>query len=205
LDVRSTLETLRRRWLIVLLVPVLVGALALAVTLHRTPVYKASAQGLASVAAPQTRSANVLTSGSLYILARMTSYAQLGETRRVLDPVAASLHLGISGRALGDRVSTSAVVNTAFIDVTAEADDPDRAAEIADATVRQLGTTVGQLENGTIQVTLSSPAVAPPTPSNFRFITSVGVGLFLGLLLGMGLALGLDRISARRRGRASAR
>jgi receptor protein-tyrosine kinase len=168
-------------------------------------VYTATAQGVVSVAAPQTRSANVLTSGSLYIIARMTSYAQLGETPGVLDPVASSLGLGVSGRALSDRVSTSAVVDTAVIDVTAEADDPDQAAEIADATVRQLGAAVGQFENGTIQVTLSSPAIAPSTPSNFRFITNVGVALFLGLLLGMGLALAVDRVSARRQARASER
>jgi polysaccharide biosynthesis transport protein len=93
MDVRRTVDAVRRRWPIVVAVAVLLPALVGALTLSSAPRYRATTQGFVTVNSPETRSPNVLSSGSLFILGRMTSYAQLAVTGRVLDPVVSSLGL----------------------------------------------------------------------------------------------------------------
>src|SRR5690242_7988971 len=124
MDVRWTVKALRRQWLVVAIAAVGLGTMAGLTTYLTVPEYSATARGVVSVTWPDTRPTAALTSGSLYIQARLTSYARLATTSTVLDPVAAELRPAGTGRSLRDEVSARNDVDTAFLDVTVQDQDP---------------------------------------------------------------------------------
>jgi capsular polysaccharide biosynthesis protein len=99
---------------------------------------------------------------------------------------------------LSGRVSSRSVVNTAIIEVSVEYNDPVVAARIADATMRQLGATIEDFENGTVHVALAGPAAVPSAPSNRRFAVNVALAAAAGLGMGMGIAVVLGAMNDRR-------
>jgi succinoglycan biosynthesis transport protein ExoP len=189
MDVRQAARTVRQRWWIVVLGVVVVAVAAGGWTLASPRVYTTSAQALVSISSPQSKPAYMLASGSQYILDRMTSYAQLGETPRVLGPVASSLRLDESATALQAQVTSLNRVDTASIDVTAEYGDPETAARIADAVARRLGDTIQELENNTVKVSIAGHAPIPSAPSNHKLARTAVLGGAGGLVLGLAIAL----------------
>jgi capsular polysaccharide biosynthesis protein len=127
----------------------------------------------------------------------MSSYAQMGTTARVLEPVISSLQLEETPPTLAGHVVSQSRVKTAFIDVSVEYNDPALAARIADTAARQLGTTMEQLENGNLRVVVSSPAAMPMAPSNHRLTVNLLFGAASGLILGIAIALLLGLMSVR--------
>ena len=202
MNAQRLLDAVRRSWLLVVLSALVFLGIAVALTALPAPQYGATARGFVSVSAPEKRSPNVLTSGSQYIQARMTSYAQLGTSNPVVEPVISSLKLSESPQALRRRLSASAVVETAFIEIEVTDPDPAQAMVIADALVIQLGRTIEDLENGTVRVALSDPATPPARPSNRQFIRTGAVAAAGGLVVGMGLAVLVSSVRVRRRGSA---
>ena len=110
MELHTVIRALRHRWLAILLVGV-VAAGASAIYARLTPaVYIASAEGIVSVSNPAQRPAYAFSSGSLYILNRMTSYARLGVTTPVLEPVVDELQLQETALSLSGRIDSSSVV-----------------------------------------------------------------------------------------------
>lgn len=199
MELSGAVNAVTKRWLIVVIVTVVLAAAAGVLTAMSRPMYSATAEGVVSVGAPQTRPPYALANGSRYILDRMTSYAQLGVTSPVLDPVAKEL--GVN-EPLTERVSCQSVANQALLRVTAEDKDPAAAARIADATLRQLGDVVGRIEHDNVVVSQVTPAAVPSAPSNQKVLRNTAVGAAAGLLVGLCVALGLgwasDRAERRR-------
>ena len=166
MNVETLLHHIRRGWTLIVPFVVVITGLAGVLTAQRTPMYTATAQGFVSITDAAQRPPGVLTSGSLYILARMTSYAQLAQTPAVLDPVATTLPYPGGESALRSVVSAASELNTPFIDVSVNAADPALATRAADAVVAQLAIVVHSYENGTLQLKLSSGAQTPVSPSN---------------------------------------
>jgi capsular polysaccharide biosynthesis protein len=193
-DLRDVLRAVRRLWFVVVLSLIAVSVLAAVLAVRTEPRYATTARGVVTVTDPETRPPSVLASSSQYILARLTSYARLAASSRVLDPVAAELGLDRAGHDLRREVTAQNEVETAFIDVTVEERDPALAARIADATVRQLAATVTDLEGGTIRVTPTGPAPVPTAASNRHLTLDIGLGAVAGLLLGTLLAALADLI-----------
>jgi capsular polysaccharide biosynthesis protein len=201
MDVRRTVETLGRHWRLIITGLVLGAALGGAVAMTIAPTYTATAQALVSIASPETRSPTVLASGSQYIQQRMTSYAELVRTSRVLDTVINTNTFPLTSQKLSEQVAAHSTVETALIDISAAGDDPSSVAQLADAVAQELATTIQELENGTVRVTLSAPAAVPTEPSNRRVPITVGVAAAGGLLAAASLALLLDQRRGLRRHR----
>ena len=195
MDLRDVLRAVRRLWFVVVLSLIAVSVLAAVLAVRTEPRYATTARGVVSVTDPETRPPSVLASSSQYILARLTSYARLAASSRVLDPVAAEVGLDRGGgHDLRREVTAQNEVETAFIDVTVEERDPALAARIADATVRHLAATVTDLEGGTVRVTPTGSAPVPTAASNRHPTLDIGVGAVAGLLLGTLLAVLADLI-----------
>lgn len=196
MEVQQVLDSVRRHMVIVTVVALVAALLAVAGTALAPAKYTATARGLVSVGSPATRSPNVLTSGSLYILARMSSYAALGTSGQVLDAVRTSQDLDQSTEDLGEQITSTAVVDTAFVEVSVTDRSPAAAARIANGTVDEVARVVEGLENGTVHLKLSNPATAPEHPSNRGYLVNAVVALAAGLVLGVVFAVVVD---ARRR------
>jgi capsular polysaccharide biosynthesis protein len=199
MDLRYALTAIRRMWLVVILVMVALAGLAAVMAQRTVPKYAATARGVVSVSRPDARPPSVLTSGSMYILARLTSYARLGTSSRVLDSVADELGLARTGQALRDRVVARNEVGTAFLDVTVADHDPATAARIADATMRQLATVVTDLESGAVTLTPTGPAATASTPVGPPRPLVVGLGTAGGAVAGAVLAVLAQLARDRRR------
>jgi capsular polysaccharide biosynthesis protein len=203
MDIRWTVGAIRRHWLVVAIAAVGLGAMAGVLTYLTTPEYSATARGVVSVTWPDSRPTAALTSGSLYIQARLTSYARLATTSTVLDSVTAELRPAGTGRSLRDEVSARNEVDTAFLDVTVQDQNPAVAARAADAVLAKLRTTIGELESGAVQLAATGPAAVPTVPSNRHITKNVGLAAVGGAVLGMVLAVLIQLVAERRAARSA--
>ena len=201
MNVASVWRAIFGRWLIVAGVTVAVAALAGIVTMQRSPMYSATAEGLVSISHPQTRPPWALGGGAQYIADRMTTYAQLGTTTPVLLAVYARLNLRDPQNVL---VTSQSVPEKALLHVDVTYGDPASAAHIADGIIQEVAANVGRIENGNIVITEVTPATTPSVPSNHNVVVNTGVAAIVGLVLGAFGAIGLQLLSDRRAGRRSA-
>lgn len=195
------LQSLRRRWLYVVVAVVLGGAIGVAAILTATPQYKASATVYFSV--PVATSANDLAQGGNYAQQQLMSYAELATKPIVIDPVIDQLDLNETAQELAGSVSAVASNDTVLITISASDPSARTAAAIANAVADQLGTTVTKLSpksadnTPTVDYAIAGRAVPPPYTSSPKKKIDLGAGLLAGLIIGVLAALGRDRIDNR--------
>ncbi|MCW2794019.1 MAG: chromosome partitioning protein [Nocardioides sp.] len=198
---RNPIEVVRRRWVWLVVGPVLGLLLAGAWAWSSTPTYRASASIFFSLQFGD--SASALVQGSTYTQSQVTSYAQLATSPVVLQPVIDDLGLNLDARALAGRVSAAPPVDTVIVEVTVTDTSAVRSARIADAVVASLSDTVERLSprdttgQPTVQATTVSPAEVPGSASSPRLQFGLAVGLLLGLLAGTGLAWARELMDTR--------
>ncbi len=197
MEVGTALHAIRHRWVMITLITAVMAAVAGTFAMFNPPTYTAKAEGLFSVASPETRPPYALANGSQYILDRMTSYAQLGKTTTVLAPVVNDLHLQETPLTLSGWVTSKSLADKAILEVSVTYNDPVVAAHIADATLTQIGQTVSRIENGNIRVTAVGPATVPRQSSQLNLIVYTVVGAIAGFVLGVFVAFGLEVIRDR--------
>ena len=121
--------------------------------------------------------------------ARMASYALLLTSDRITAPVIQSLKLGISPGQLASGMTVSNVPDTVVLTVAVTDEQPEGAAQIADAVARQFGTLVQELEtksgSNEISVQVVQPAAVPTEAVSPRLVINLALGALVGLLLGL--------------------
>lgn len=190
------LTLLRRRWAwVVTAVVVGVGLMDVAsVTATRT--YTATASVFFSL--EFGNSASDLAQGSNYTQGQVASYALLARTPTVLGPVIEQQHLATSVRTLAGQLATSVVPDTVIVQLSVTDSSPARAAAIANAVARQLGTTVEGLApvsgagKPAVEATTVATADEPRHPVTPRTTLNLLVGLVGGVLVGALAALARD-------------
>lgn len=194
MDLRSYLQTFRRRWRVVVASFLVVLAVVAGFTLRETREYASTAQLFIST--PSSDSGGVdAYQGSLFSAQRVASYADLVTGKTLTEQVVQRLHLSESAEALSKQVSASAVANTVLLDVTVTDPSPKRARYLAGAIARQFTSYVRQLETPPgqhvppIKATIVDPPTAPTSPVSPRVGRNLVLGTVLGLLLGLGLAV----------------
>lgn len=199
------LNTLRRRWLLVLACVALCLGGAIALTLRATPVYKSQVQLFVSAQSSSELSpaASNLTNayqGGLFTQQRVQSYVEVATSPSVTRPVVNALHLHLTPSQLAKKISASAPNNTVLIYVYAEDHSPYRAQQIANAAANSFITFVNALEKpirrgpSPVRLSVSDPANLPTSPVSPKKALNIVLGLVLGLSLGFGLALLRERL-----------
>ncbi|GAA5141814.1 hypothetical protein GCM10023340_04160 [Nocardioides marinquilinus] len=125
---RSHLQALRRRWLLVVVVLVLTTGGSLAYSLTRTPDYRSSTEVLIE---PTTADATRSTTGGITD-EEVATQVQVVTSQRVADAVIADLGLP-EGVDLARSMTVEPVGPSRILRITASASDPDDAAAIANA------------------------------------------------------------------------
>jgi succinoglycan biosynthesis transport protein ExoP len=175
----------RHRLLVAAIVLVTAGAVALG--LYVTPkTYTASAT--VSAASDDTASAEDLD-------ALRGTLGELTNSHDVLEAVSAQLSEPRSPDDLRDEISGRWVEGTILVQITVNDEDPDVAAEIANAVADVLP--LNDPSNGAFLFTTSNPAQPPVTFSSPNLLLGIGVGALLALVLGVGGALLRDRLTNR--------
>jgi len=191
-DLHHYLDILRRRWLSVIITALLILALALVVTLAMPKQYTATTRLFFAVAG---ESVSDLAQGSNFAEKQMSSYAEVATSPVVLEPVIAQLALPQTATELAKSVEATVPAGTVILDIAATDENPQRAAQIANAVGAQLSSVAGSLsperQDGTKAVQASTIALAqvPKVPSSPSILFNICAGVVLGLLCGVGVAV----------------
>lgn len=192
MDLQSYLRVLRGYWRSIVTLSLLGIILAGAVSLVQDPSYSGSASIF--VAVESGGSAGELSQGASYAEQQVQSYARVATTSVVLQPVIDRLGLDETSGDLAERLSVSPHTGTSIIQVTAEDDDADEAAVLANSVAASLTAVIENLSpagpsgDRLVKATVIEPAIAPDTPTSPRPLLYLILGALLGVLAGVGQA-----------------
>jgi polysaccharide biosynthesis transport protein len=167
MELADYVAALRKHWA-VLVVATLAGGLAgLGYAQTVQPQYRSTTSVFVSLERSDTVAD--LMQGANFTQNLVTSYASLATMPAVLAPVITELGLDTTPRQLSERIDAVVPLDTAIIEISARADGPWQASEIADSVARHLSQTVSEVspknQNGRSTVRLSARHAASAFPS----------------------------------------
>lgn len=192
MEFQDYLSIVRKRWVSILLITILVVAGAVAATMAATPMYQARSQVYVSVRTSGTTSD--LLQGSNFTQRQVSSYAELATTPRVLVPVIEHLDLPTTPDVLAGSISVSSPLDSSLIDIRVTSPDPRTASDVANSTADNLASEVSDLERpeggvSPVQISTVRNASPPTSPSSPNGPRNLALGVVLGLALGFGVAV----------------
>lgn len=200
-DLPMLLNALRKLWWVVVVCGVLGAAGSFGYSSLQTPMYSASSSLHISIA--RSDSATDLNQGSSYTQSQMLSYAQLVQGSLVLQSVIDELDLETTPSVLARSITVSIPRDTSTMTITATADDPQLAADLASATSEQLIDVLyeegSKAADGSpsLSVVIYDEAVPPRYQSSPDKDRDALLGGAVGGLVGIALALLITLLDTR--------
>jgi len=197
LELSDYLRVLRKRWRLVLLLPLLSVAAAAFVTSRATPQYQSTVQFFVSTPSSSDNAGSAYT-GGLFSQQRVKSYATLLAGPRLAEAVRAEI--GGDGTQGAVSVAARAQPDTVLLSATATGSDPEHALAVAKAIGVVFPVLVGELERptggglATIKATVVAEPVLGADPVSPRPTRNLALALVLGALLGVGAAVGREAL-----------
>lgn len=192
MELRDLLTMVRTHWVAIVVLAILGGLAAAAMSLTAEPSYRAQTTVLVSVRTGD--SITDLNQGSSYAERQVQTYAEVARAPIVLEGVVDELDLPTTAGGLRSSVSASVQSTTALIDITVTRPSAEQAAAIANAVAEGLAAAVADLSPAqatggpSVVITPISPAVAPGKPFAPDVPQNVMLGIALGLVLGLSWA-----------------
>lgn len=189
------LDVVRRRWrtvAVTILLALIVGAALSAAT---TREYASQSRVFISNDSSSTQDAYA---GSLFSSARVQSYADLANSRQVMDRVISKLKLDQSPDSLSQQVTAVVPEQTVIITIEARDTSAKAAQAIAQAVADELSNYIEQVEtpNGKpvapVKATVIDPASFNAAPVQPRTPLNLAIALAIGVFVGLALAFGRD-------------
>lgn len=135
IELRSIIDTLLRRWWIVVLGTLLAAAIGYGASRLQSPVYQATT----SVMVGRSLQVTDLNRNDIQLSQQLAlTYAEIARRQPVLQATIDALGLDISWRQLRGRVGVEPVASTELLEITVEAGSPEEARQIADEIVHNL-------------------------------------------------------------------
>lgn len=135
IELRTIFAALRRRWWVLLSLPLLLGGLAYGVSRLQQPIYRATA----GLAIDQAIEANALKFSEIEAITQlMRTNADLAIRQPILERVVQALALPLSWQQLQARVRATPIDNSQVLEISAEASTGEEAAIIANQVAQQL-------------------------------------------------------------------
>ncbi|WP_165067508.1 polysaccharide biosynthesis tyrosine autokinase [Marisediminicola senii] len=202
MELQDYWRTLRKGWLmIVLLVLVGVGGAA-GYSILQTPTYNATSKVFVST--QSGGSTSELAQGNTFTVQRVKTYSDLASTPIVLLPVIGSLGLEVTAGQLAERVIASAPLDTSIIDITVTDTDPVRAAATANAISSSLTSVVEDIETpqidaavSPVKLTRAQEATVPSAPISPNVPLNILLGALVGAVVGLGSAVLRETLDTR--------
>jgi len=181
MELRAYLDVLKRRWWILILLPLVLGVAAFVYSKQLTPMYRATATILVN----QTQSPGVVQYNDVLTSERLTNtYAEIVERSVVLTESLTRLGLPLTEDELAARISVTPVRNTQLLRITAEDADPALAASIANVVSQVfINDNANQLAGRPGTVSITDLAKTPSSPSSPNTRMNVVLGVMIGMLL----------------------
>lgn len=189
IDLLELFRALWKRALAIILVAVIVGTAAFAVTLFFvSPKYKATASMYVnnssfsfgstsfSISPSELSASNSLVSTYIFIL----------ESRTTLEDVIAKAGLSYDYEELSGMITTEALSGTAAFTVTVESESPAEAELIANTIAQLLPDRIAEIVDGS-SVRIVDYAIIPAHRSSPNYIKNTAIGVLLGGFLAAGI------------------
>lgn len=196
MELRDYIRILQKNWILIVAVAVLGAAMAAAVSIASTPKYESTTELYVSVRSGADSASSELVQGTSFARQAVTSYVSIVTSASVLDPVIDDLGLDLTSRQLASKVSASSPLNTVLIQITVSDNDPQLAADIANAVGANLAdVVVNMLEKpegagvSMVRIETVQPAVASGSPTSPNVPLNLALGVLLGLAGGVGAAV----------------
>lgn len=195
-DFSQFLRILRAHWLGITVFTLVGVAVAFGWSYVQPKVYTADSSAIIQARAGE--GANDLNSASLANIVaqgRVKTYVEVGSSRSTADRVIDDLGLDTTPEALVRSITVSNPLDTVSLTVTANANTPQAASDLAEAWVRAMVAEVNMLETGdedTQGATFLSPldnARLPDAPSSPNVRLALALGGLVGLALGIAFAI----------------
>lgn len=191
MELRDYLRTFQRGWKWIVASVLMVLAASIIFSLALTPQYTSESSLYASVDV-ETSTTGDLLQGAAFTREMIPSYVDLVSTAAVLQPVIDELGLTDSVLDIASGISASSPLGTVLLTITVTNSDPQKAADIANATGESLAKVVqqdlGNTGTSPVILTISQPAVAASSPSSPNYVFNLGAGLAIGLVVGVVIA-----------------
>ncbi|ERM91305.1 YveK family protein [Caldanaerobacter subterraneus] len=192
LDLREVFLILRKRIKIILLITVLAMLVSGLISYYvLSPVYKASTSLIIS------RTQNITINNQIQLQDIQTSrmlaatYSEIVKSRRVLQPVVTKLNLPMSVEDLKGKIDVTSKDNTEIIEISVRDNNPERAAEIANAIASSfMDNIVKIMKIDNVQVI--DRAVPPTSKVSPKTSLNVVIAGVLGLMISIFLVFLLE-------------
>lgn len=173
-------SALRKRWVLLLLLALMGGAIGYGYGALQPDTYRAQASVV--VVPARGDSTSELVQGSNYVQGLVATYTVVATSPVVLDRVIDSLDLNTNSRTLAGSVTVDSPLDTAVLRIAVSGEDPALITQVANSIAKELAAAVEELSpqtatsNPAVRVELISPATQPrgPIAPNVRLLAAVG-------------------------------
>lgn len=191
MNFQTVFRVVKRRWRILVFVPLAVVAFAALLTALAPRVYNSSTETFFTASGGSTNSDMV--SGTTYAQTQVSSYMELVTSNIVLGPVIANLELDTDPASLANQINVSVVDGTAVMEISAAANSPENAARLTSEVTNQFVDTVQRMETppdsttSNIDATVIREAIVPTGPSSpivwQNILMALAVGIVIALIV----------------------
>lgn len=196
IDLIQLWETLKKRWAIVVAIPLLAALTSGIVSFFiLEPVYQASTTMIVGKKASDNtaKQAEQLLDNSVLIANQQLAktYGTIAKTRTVEENVISELGLTLTPGQLDGKIAVNPVKNTEILEITVQDTDPVLAADIANMMAKKFSDSVIQIKK-VDSVSILDTAVAPTSPIKPKKAMNVLIAFMVGLMASVGLAFLLE-------------
>lgn len=192
MGLRDFLAIVKKRWIVIAAITIVVTGGVLAYTFLQEPVYEAKATCMVSATLTGENQFSALQTIDQLI----QTFNQIAVSRPVLEDAATKLGGTESVGKLQGEVTSSVVTNTQILAIVARDRYPSiatlKANAVADSLIDYVNLTKG--ENSSYKIAKIESAATPDAPVSPRKIKNGVVGVFLGLVLGLVCAVVIESI-----------
>ena len=195
MDLRQYWEVLKKRWVIIIVIP-LIAALTSAIVSFfiLKPVYEASTTLIVGKkASDNTQQAGQLLDYNVLLANQQLAktYGTIAKSRTVEQSVIEELKLPIKVENLDPSISVDPVKNTEVLQISVDNNDPVLAANIANTLAAKFSDAVIQIKR-VDSVSIIDNAVTPDKPIKPKKSLNVLIAFVVGLMMSVGIAFLLE-------------
>lgn len=197
IELRQYWEILRKRWIIVIALPIIAALTSGIISFFvLVPVYQASTTLIVGKKATEAGELAVQMLDNSVLQANQQlakTYAAIAESRTVQQNVINDLDLDLSVEALRSTISINPVKTTELLEISVTNTDPELAAAIANATVKEFSKSVIDIKK-VDSVSIVDPAVTPTQPVKPNKKLNILIAFVVGLMASVGLVFLIEYI-----------
>ncbi|HWI31655.1 MAG TPA: Wzz/FepE/Etk N-terminal domain-containing protein [Microbacterium sp.] len=187
----TLIRSIKKWWWAVIALTLAGGLAGAASTLLMTPEYSSSSQIFVAFDAPTGAGSAELVQANNFAIQKVYSYQEVVDSPRVLADVIDTLGLDTTTDELARDVSVSVPANSAVMQISATAANPQDAATLTTAVVESFSDTVRELETPSgggvppVRIESLQDPIPAEDPSSPNVLLNIALGLFVGLAAGV--------------------